>query len=259
MDNFSSFLGHTSGISLPSKENVMQYFSQLNPKWANDTYYNGFTFKSYGCLVCSLAMLCDIEPPEVARILRDNGCFTSSGMLISDQAANALGLEYNGISSYQKPDYPCVAETLYYDKVSTPAPEQHFFVIFPDGQIWDPLGTNINYPIKSYRLFKPLETEFNMDSIKGMVTNHVIQFYLEMRGVAPTQAELDPHVNSIMAAAKGDNPNNALSDWDGRMFQEQEWTEHYKSLCPFCQPTDVCDCSQEVKAEQDRIINNLIK
>lgn len=126
----------------------MTYYSQKDPRWANEIYAAGLTFKAYGCFVTSLAMICDIEPPKVAEILRNNGCFDSQGYLNSDKAAVALGLEYNGVSK-TRPDYDCICETAYF----APKNPQHFFVLTKDG-VQDPLGLGINYPIKSYRLFK---------------------------------------------------------------------------------------------------------
>lgn len=137
----------------------MKDFKQNDNRWANQTFINGYTFKSYGCFLVSLADLCDIEPPQVADVLRNDGRINAAGYLQNPfKIAELLGLEYNGISTTQ-PDYPTIAETLYYDKASTPPPEQHFFVIFPDGSQYDPLGKNIKYPIESYRLFKAKESE----------------------------------------------------------------------------------------------------
>jgi len=131
----------------------MKYYLQTDPRWKNKTYYNGYTFGKLGCFVTSLAMLVEKEPPVVATILRQNGCFDKYGLLNSECAAKALGLFYGGKTT-KRPNYTCIAETLYYDKASTQEKEQHFFTITPGIKIYDPLGTNIKYPIKSYRLFK---------------------------------------------------------------------------------------------------------
>lgn len=204
----------------------MQYFSQLDPRWKNLNYYNGYSFGKYSCFVTSLAMFCDEDPPTTASKIQD--CFDSNGLLNSECAAQKLGLEYNGISD--TPDYPCIAETTYF----APSNPQHFVVALSDGVFLDPLGKDIQYPIRSYRLFKKLESEFSMEKIKGMVTNFVIKMYLWNRNTKPTQADLDAHVNAIMTKANGSGINNALSDWLGSFFADKNVIKNELAKCPKC-------------------------
>ena len=131
----------------------MNFNRQCDPRWGSLTYDGKNTFCKYGCMVCSLSMLCDKTPPETAKILKDNGLFTNGYLNDSVKAAQVLGLEYNGKSTI-KPAYDTIAETNYFDNKSTTAVEQHFYIVKEDGSQVDPLGKSILYPVVSYRLFK---------------------------------------------------------------------------------------------------------
>jgi hypothetical protein len=108
--------------------------------------------------------LVGLEPPEAARRLREAGAFNSQGMLDSAKAAQALALDYKGKSDSFADDCDyAICETHYF----APKNPQHFFIKYKSGQIIDPLGLNINYPIVSYRLFKTNEEEeVNQEEIK---------------------------------------------------------------------------------------------
>lgn len=136
----------------------MTYYSQLDSRWKYQKYYGELTFGKFGCFVTSLAMLDGRTPPEVASVLRANGAFTSGGLLITEKAKSALGLDYGGKITIP-PDRVCIAETDAYKSKGVP---QHFFVWLGNGRIHDPLGgENIpnKYNIVSFRLFEPKQQE----------------------------------------------------------------------------------------------------
>jgi len=132
----------------------MTEFSQKDPAWKYTRFSPAnLSIGSYGCFLTSLACLLDKDPPTVAQVLDNFGCFDSQGYLNSDCAARILNLEYNGKTT----DYQtsvCIAETGDYASVNYP---QHFFVWLGNGHIIDPLlgyETVNNYNIKSFRLFR---------------------------------------------------------------------------------------------------------
>lgn len=138
----------------------MTYYSQLDSRWKNKKFYGDLTFGGFGCFVVSLAMLDGRTPPEVASVLRANNAFASGGLLITEKAKNALGLDYGGKITIP-PDRVCIAETDAYKSKGVP---QHFFVWLGNGRIHDPLGgENIpnKYNIVSFRLFEPKQQETN--------------------------------------------------------------------------------------------------
>jgi hypothetical protein len=140
------------------QKGFMNYYKQTD--FSDQLGTCNTTIKRAGCFVTSLAMISGKTPPEVNNLLRDNGGFKNGCNMISDKAAEILGLEYNGKSSTLPEGYdPVIAETNYYKNSGTP---QHFFVI-SGGKRYDPLGKNINYPIVSYRLFKKKESEENVN------------------------------------------------------------------------------------------------
>jgi hypothetical protein len=80
-------------------------YSQTDPRWADEIYAGGVTFRRAGCLVVSVAMIASMayeeeaitRPPMVARRLREVGAF--AGALLSHPAriAQALpALTWNG-------------------------------------------------------------------------------------------------------------------------------------------------------------------
>lgn len=117
------------------------------------------TISQAGCFITSLGILADISPPDVNNLLQDNGGYASGCNVISDVAAQLLGIEYDG-KTYDDPHSVCIAETADYTSKGYP---QHFFVWLGNGNIIDPLigfETTNNYNIKSFRLFKPkIESE----------------------------------------------------------------------------------------------------
>jgi len=134
----------------------MTSYAQNNPKWYNYKYYSNYTLGKYGCFITSLAMLKDTEPDVVAEKLKNAGCFTGGGLLVSECAVATLDLEYTGKEQMWNGE-TCIAETNYYANKGYP---QHFFVLLKSGEIIDPLigeVTSNHYPIDnivSYRMFK---------------------------------------------------------------------------------------------------------
>ena len=147
----------------------MNYYSQKNPAWKNQKLGTcGDTIGQSGCKITCYAMLIseDIENPNggisdsnpsiidwiaTEERLYSSGCLTSDGIF-----AERFGIEYEGKSN-TAPDYPCIAETNHYAYLGI---KQHFYIIYPDGQIVDPLDISPykrdnKYNVVSYRLMKP--------------------------------------------------------------------------------------------------------
>lgn len=71
---------------------------QTDPRWANEKIgHTDLAIKDYGCFITSLGNLSDRTPPEVNKILTDNGLINSEGMLTDKiRIAQVLGLKYGG-------------------------------------------------------------------------------------------------------------------------------------------------------------------
>ena len=115
------------------------------------------TISAQGCFITCLSMIAEKEPPDVNYLLLNGGGYSNGCMLVSQRAADILGLEYKG-KVYKEPSGVCVAETNHYASRGVP---QHFF-IFEEGLIVDPLDKDPNwkrnhYHIVSYRLFNNKE------------------------------------------------------------------------------------------------------
>ncbi len=114
------------------------------------------TISKSGCYLTSIAMLAEIEPPELNRRFKVAGVY--KGCLINSlKAAQELGMTY--AKTYHRPDIVCIAETDHYRKIGIP---QHFFVLFPDGRMIDPLDPAPKknyYHIVSYRIFTKIMKE----------------------------------------------------------------------------------------------------
>lgn len=146
----------------------MNRLSQRNPAWASrrlGTCPNN-TFGSDGCLLMSLSMLAYQDPVGVNALFMEQGVYAQGCSIVAEKAAAALELRYDGRST-EKPDHICIAETLDFDKPSTPFREQHFFVFAPKGTVskdqdmmLDPLADPATmdweparFRVASYRLF----------------------------------------------------------------------------------------------------------
>lgn len=91
-----------------SPADKLTLYSQRNPLWAGLSYAAGITFSAAGCLVVALAMLVTlvynerIEPPEVAKRLRDAYCFIGSLLSRPSQIPIAFPrLKWDGVLHYR--------------------------------------------------------------------------------------------------------------------------------------------------------------
>ena len=133
---------------------MFRLYSQNDPKWKYLTLGNSdTTIGKSGCFIVSLAMLYGKDPQIVNETLKEKGCFTKDGLLLSDQAAKALGMTYDGVT-HTDPRRLCIAETDYYKGRGIP---QHFFLWLGLGDIVDPIDGKQKpnkYPVVSFRLFE---------------------------------------------------------------------------------------------------------
>jgi len=131
---------------------MMKFYSQKDyPNVMLGTSH--YSLKSQGCFVTSLAMLDGRTPPEVNKLLTEQGGFQNGCLLIGSKAADILGLGYDGRVT-KDPGTLCIAETNHYKYAGIP---QHFFV-YENGKMADPLDQpsawkDCKYNIVSYRLF----------------------------------------------------------------------------------------------------------
>lgn len=150
----------------------MKYYSQKDPNWKNiKVGFGNQNCYSVGCFLCSLSMMAEIEPPKVNELLKEKGGY-SGNLIISEKAAEALGLEYNGV--YSNPVFPCIMETDHYKSKGVP---QHFVVMTDEKHILDPLDYPVEekknpYHIVSYRLFNQ-PNQNNMYDVKSDLKNAI--------------------------------------------------------------------------------------
>lgn len=179
------------------------------------------TIAQSGCFITCLAMLAEIPPPEVNRLLIDNRGYKSGCLVDSLRASEILKLPYYGISN-NKPNYTCIAETNYY----APKVPQHFFIVTKEGKKIDPLGKNIDYPIVSYRLFRERET------MKAQDVYYLVEPY--WRSLHSMQV---PNEASLMKECE-DIANRMQNGeaWAGAKYRDKWWGEfmkdHLDKLCP---------------------------
>jgi hypothetical protein len=145
----------------------MNYYNQLNYPNTQLGYCQNETIKSAGCYCVSLAMMSGLNPIETNEKLKQKGYV--QGCLVSDfDSAESLGLQFEGESSNQ-PDYTCIGWTNHYASSGYP---QHFFVVFTDGTINDPiLGERIVNPyiIIGYKLYKEKGDDVSTEQAKMLI------------------------------------------------------------------------------------------
>lgn len=162
-------------------------YSQKNIKWAKQKLgtCRTATIKSDGCVITTL---CNMFP-RGKKIFDPNGklrecepwvldwkatrdkMYAYGCNVVHKKFAKLLGLKYHGWAGKNyKVIYPTMARTLYW---GTP----HFFKIYPDGTIVDPLDGNVwnnwtpkrkkntRYKIDSYRLYE-LPKEFDCEKLE---------------------------------------------------------------------------------------------
>jgi hypothetical protein len=110
------------------------------------------TIRQSGCAITCLAMLSEMPPDEVNDLLLTKGGYIQGCLVAWDKASKILGLTYK--ANRKTPDAsPTIAETRHYASKGVP---QHFFLVFSDNTIIDPLDNmprrkpNI-YEIVGYR------------------------------------------------------------------------------------------------------------
>lgn len=184
----------------------MNYFSQKDKRWSGKKLGTcNTTIGTSGCFITSLAMLDGRTPDVINDLLKNNGGYSGGCNLLSDKAAQILGLQYLGKTIY-KPGFTCIAETDHYKSSGFP---QHFFIIFPDGHINDPLSQeNISNPyhIVSYRQFKEkVDSSQNSAQNIDMVPKELLKDHLFSD---PVTGKIYWHINGP------DEFNKYINAWD---------------------------------------------
>ncbi len=86
MTDYILYTGDTTTAApapIPTKPLLASY-SQTDPQWADTEYSPGYTFRRYGCLICSYAMVASqlhfasAEPPTFAVKLKDVGAINGA-------------------------------------------------------------------------------------------------------------------------------------------------------------------------------------
>lgn len=125
--------------------------SQKDPRWANHQLGRcpNETFASGGCVITGLATIAGLNPVQINDKLLNNYGYSSGCLVNWAKAAILLGLDYDVNRTSQVFDL-ALAETNHY----APKAPQHFFIIFRNGRIIDPLDGKEKanpYRIVSYR------------------------------------------------------------------------------------------------------------
>lgn len=163
---------------------VMACYSQRDPVWRDKVYAGGVTFGTAGCYIVAVADVLSLagytdEPPEVARKLREAGCFDSpeypSYLTRPDRIPDAYPLmQYDGPVDVSKDgplrwhDGPADMERVWAELrkgpiiaeidfiTATPKFNQHFIVLtewdeaINDIKIADPWTGTRGYLLKRY-------------------------------------------------------------------------------------------------------------
>lgn len=234
----------------------MKYYSQRDPKWANLKLGNSnSTIGRYGCFLTSLAMLAEIPPDQANEKLKKEGAF-SKDLIISDKAADALGLEYSppARSAHFVPYYDCIAEVDF--NPATAKKEQHFVVYLTDGKIVDPWDLNPKpkknpYNIISIRLFKKNKMKKELISILEEITKEELgenlneneqervakkleEIFKDLKSTIKTNDELIKNLKKTLAE-KDDMIRDLLSRIDelSKVNRDKEEDKKEKTLVDF--------------------------
>jgi hypothetical protein len=160
-ENLLESLGWTVTME---KEVDYSIYHQRNERYKGVKLGDGnFSFQLYGCFVCSLAFLAGKDPLDVNKLLAEKGGMTKGGLVISDKAAEILGLDLlkgNHAIPGKMTDIGYMPKFTSIKEV-TLGRSQHFVVrIYDEGRrsIYDPWTNKFlpinHYPFRSYRLFK---------------------------------------------------------------------------------------------------------
>ena len=224
----------------------MTDFLQNDPKWKDLVYQSGLTYGDDACFIVSLGNLVNLDPPTCAAKLIAGGGLVD-GNVVSDKAAEILGLVYNGIST-TKPSYDCIAMTNYYEAKYH---SKHFFIVKADGSQQDPLGFNIKYPIVNYRLFEAkgvsMSMGFDDNNVQGIIRETLRIARQEMLG-SVDETGLEADVTDIFPHIQ-----NGELDPIGKKLQSYETASDMKwclktdcpleTVCPECPPTVCPPCA----------------
>ena len=178
----------------------MKFYSQKNTRWRWQKLGTcRVNLGQAGCFVVSLANLADTKlkhprtgemaeanPSLVDWVATNKHLYVAGCLVHSKRFAELLDLEYNG-KVFRRPSYPCIAETDHYRKQGYP---QHFFIMYPDGEIIDPLDyfpkkKPNKYHIVSYRLFKHKTkcTDKEIKKYKDKIKEHQEKLEYEQKKV----------------------------------------------------------------------------
>ena len=227
---------------------MMEHLLQCDNRWRDNKLGTcSDTICQSGCFCTALAMLCGKNPDEVNDLLREKGGYIDGCLVQAPMAAIILNLEYYGKSS-DKPDYDTIAETTYF----APKVPQHFIVVKKDGSILDPLGKNINYPIKSYRLFKTNEGETMPWS-----DNEVRAMFEAVRHDLLGQNPTDNDLNADMGAAK--ERQKEPEDWALSEFVHDRFKEMKPKDCTTEVATAVACCTEKCDATKKEMEDEMTK
>lgn len=118
----------------------MQYFSQIDPQFADLNLVPGVRFHDYGCLTSCLCNLLQINPRQF--LAENKGYWLPDGNMKTDALCGKYGYKLIRQAIQEgaplpKFDKPIICRTSYF----SPKFPTHFFVIFPDGTLCDSART----------------------------------------------------------------------------------------------------------------------
>ncbi len=144
----------------------MNLYSQKDPAYSKKHLGKSkLTVHGYGCFVCSIATLYQIDPAELLEVPK---AFTKEGLLDSSKLAQFCGGEVT--KKLIAPDGWCIAMTDHYKDQGF---ETHFFCVNTQtNEMVDPLKfpariEPISYKIKHYRVFT--NTVLDTRSVRTLV------------------------------------------------------------------------------------------
>lgn len=188
--NYAPSCANAVGLSLndPIKHLLtkeIETYSQHDPRWAGLSIGNGATMSSHGCYIAAFAMILQKRPDIVLAELKQNGCLTADGLMISEKAAALYGLTYN--KQTEHPGIPCIAETDDYKKRGYP---QHFYLSLDTETRVDPLDNDPyqehdRYNVVSYRVYMPPAIENETDTTTLSVRDASVEEKTEEKTSTP--------------------------------------------------------------------------